>query len=43
MNGTFRCAQCGTFSGLLGRRMVKIGGFKQWVCKACLIYNEEKT
>jgi hypothetical protein len=36
MASTFRCAKCGGFRQLLGRRMLLVRGVKQWVGACCV-------
>jgi len=35
MASTFRCAKCGGFRQLFGRRKLLVSGVKQWVCGGC--------
>lgn len=32
----FRCARCNQGKGSAGRRLLRIGGVRQWVCAACV-------
>lgn len=36
LGATFQCARCNTYRAILGRRMVRVRGVKQWVCRGCL-------
>jgi hypothetical protein len=33
---TFRCATCGAFNLLSGRKMVSVGGRKVYQCRVCV-------
>lgn len=33
--GTFLCPVCGGKRAMLGRKLVKVFGFKQWICATC--------
>ena len=32
----FKCVRCGQAKSSAGRRLLKVGGVRQWVCGACV-------
>lgn len=35
VGATFACGACGLFKSLMGRRMRKVRGLRQYVCSSC--------